>query len=75
MGLPKPAWPEVNIYRDDLSGKLILELEMYESPWSNICRMVNTHNDRFVRGDETYLLRVFCPWTGEELEVPKLETV
>jgi hypothetical protein len=66
-----PAFSEVDLYRDYGGQHLELDTQLYKGPWKDIVRQVNLHNDAYVRGDYDYQLRVFCPWGGDELHVPR----
>lgn len=66
------ALPQVHIMLDHLDGQLEMVQEFYTASWPSICSMVNLHNDEFVAGNQPAIMRVFCPWEGEELYVPKL---
>lgn len=62
---------EVHIYRDYNNGTLEFEREFYSASWPNIVREINLANAEYIAGNRDYLLRVFCPWEGEELYIPK----
>ncbi len=64
-----PAFQEVNIYKDDGSNIELIE-EFYKAPWKDICDQVNSHNDKFFAGEVDWVMRVFCPWSGE-LHIPR----
>lgn len=64
------ATSEVNVTFDD--GDSVVEcIHGFCSPWKNIVRMVNAHNERYVKQETDTVMRVWCPWTGEELHVPR----
>ena len=64
---------QVHVYRDYGNARhpLVLEKELYDIGWKPLITEVNAHNNLFVAGKVDYLLRVFCPWEGDELYIPK----
>ena len=67
----KLALPEVHILLETPGVKMSMAYEFYTASWSHVCEKVNNHNAKFVAGEVDTIMRVYCPWEGEELHVPR----